>query len=65
MLEQSELFGYCLWWWSGRGNVAEAVEDVGLCAQGLGLPLAGDLVGLKGEVGSAKNEGYAAGLVER
>lgn len=65
MLEKSELFGYCLWRWSGCGNVAEAVEDVGLRAQGLGLPLAGELVGLKREVGGAKNKGYAAGLIKK
>lgn len=65
MLEQSELFGYCLWWWSGCGNIAEAVEDIGLCAQGLGLPLASELVGLKREVSGAENERYAASLVKK
>lgn len=62
MLEKSELFGYCLGRWRGRGDVAEAVEDVGLRAQGLGLPLAGALVGLEREVGGAEDKGYATGL---
>lgn len=64
VFEQSELFGYCLGWRGGCGNVAEAVEDVSLRAQGLGLPLAGELMGLEREVGCAENEGYAAGLTK-
>lgn len=64
LFQESELLCYCLGRRRGGGDVRQALEDVGLRAEGLGLLEADALVRLQGEVGCAEDECYTAGLSE-
>lgn len=63
VLEERELLGNGGGAGGGGGDVGQALESVGLGAECLRLLLSDVFVCLEREVGGAKDEGYAAGLL--